>query len=111
MKPALRFAEFQPTDDPQCVWVDLSVGPAGEDGGDLFHIFVCTPDWLAMEVERNGARWGRSMLIVQRIHPDEILREIESRLSKTSADTWPDLAHKISRTAEWEFDEYVEQTR
>lgn len=108
MKPALRFAEFQPMDDPGCVWIEFEVGPLGEEGGDLFQLLACTPDWLIGEVERSGARWGRALLIVPRIQSDEIVNQIESQLSRLSASTWIELATKISRIAIWEFEDYVE---
>lgn len=108
MRPALRFIEFQPTDDAGCVWVELEIGPLGHDGGDLFSLMVCTPEWLSGEIERNGARSGLATLIVPRINHDGVKREIESRLARLSADTWSDLAAQLSRFAISEFDGHRE---
>lgn len=111
MRPALRSAEFQPTGDTGCVWVDLEIGPLGHEGGDLFSLMVCTADWLVRDVERNGARSGWATLIVQRINHDDVKREIESQLARLSADTWSDLAVQLSRIAIWEFDGYAHPPR
>ncbi len=109
MRAAIRHAEFLASDDPNCVWVNLGVGPVGEDGSELFDIFVCTPEWLAGDIERNGPRSGWATLVVPRIDADEVLSEIESQFARLSADSWSELATRLSRIAIWEFDGYADR--
>ncbi|MFL9904332.1 immunity 8 family protein [Paraburkholderia fungorum] len=88
-------------------WIRLSVGVTGERGTDNFDLFVCTPQWLSEELERNpAAQWGRHSLIVKAYNLAEIANQLEQMVQRCSGDDWHDIAPKIARFAVWEFEDY-----
>lgn len=89
-------------------WIRLAIGPADRLGADNFLILVCTPTWLSSYVEGEAYRaaWGRHMLIVSEYDIATIKACVERRVDQCSGDDWQAIALKISRFAEWEFEDY-----
>jgi hypothetical protein len=86
-------------------WIRLSVGPVDEIGVDYFDLFVCTPQWLSNELERNPvAQWGRHSLIVKEYSLDLITDQCERLVWRCSGNDWLTIAQKIARYAYWEFE-------
>jgi hypothetical protein len=80
----------------------LEIGALGLRGRERFHVFVVTPRWLERRHGRAGAVVGHGLLLVfewdyQRIR-DRLAREVEG----CSGTTWPEVARKVGRIADWE---------
>jgi len=96
------------------LWITVTVGLVGQDGGSLYQLHVCTPDWIkyALQYEADDASlWGRHMLIVEKFDADKIEILIEKKVEEISM-TFPDdepveLSKKVGRYAHWEFEDYV----
>jgi hypothetical protein len=86
--------------------IEMAIGYEGGKGGDLFQMIVCTPAWIAMENQGKTAVVGTGLLVVSRYDWPAILSAIREIVSAHSAPDWPGLAHKLSRIADWEFEDY-----
>ncbi|NWE46956.1 hypothetical protein HX863_13910 [Pseudomonas gingeri] len=40
------------------MWLTVQIGPDDQEGGHLFQILVCTPDWIKSKYCSQGAVWG-----------------------------------------------------
>ncbi|MEA3084323.1 MAG: hypothetical protein QOC89_2020, partial [Paraburkholderia sp.] len=97
---------YQPVErDNFGTWIRLAIGPKGESGVDYFELFVCTPQWLVEELERDApARWARHFLIVEKYSLDLITDQCERLVWRFSGNDWLTIAQKIARYAYWEFE-------
>jgi hypothetical protein len=86
--------------------IEMAIGYEGGEGGDLFQMTVCTPAWIARENQGKTAVIGTALLIVFRYDWPEILSAIRHIAGGHSADDWTALAQKLSRIADWEFEDY-----
>lgn len=101
------FDDFWPDDGKKFgVWLTLTVGPDDQDGGHLFQVLVCTPDWLKKECSAHQALWGRHMLIISEYDSDLIVQEIINYIDSISETDFWEAAQKISRIGAWEFEDY-----
>lgn len=85
--------------------VAATIGPANETGGELFQFSVCSPSWLADEDRPKGFAFQRT-LVVDRWNPDLVERAIADLCRRTEGDTWEQVARKLSRYGQWEFEDY-----
>jgi hypothetical protein len=92
--------------DPDCfiVLVEAEIGAHGVVGSELFRIHVCTPKWLLKELASAREVWGHGLLIVNAWNGEQVRLTVEAICSRTSAASWNELAVKLSRFAEWEFE-------
>ena len=51
--------------DSECNLLKLTVSTIGGQERESFDVTVCTPDWLARHVAKNGPELGRYHLIVE----------------------------------------------
>ncbi|MFM0276784.1 Imm8 family immunity protein [Paraburkholderia sediminicola] len=86
--------------------IQMAIGYEGGKGGDLFQMTVCTPAWIAKENQGKTAVVGTSLLVVFRYDWPTILSAIREIVSAYTAYDWPTLAQKLSRIADWEFEDY-----
>jgi hypothetical protein len=98
---------FKP-DDPNRfgLSVTATIGPAGEQGGDLFTFTVCSADWLATQSLPKGFAFQRHTLLLERWDPDLVERAVADLCRRTSGNDWDEIAHKLSRYGYWEFEDY-----
>ncbi|QEY65370.1 hypothetical protein FXN65_26155 [Metapseudomonas lalkuanensis] len=107
MNGLVGFDDFQPEDEKDFgVWLTVQVGPDDQDGGHLFQIFICTPNWLKKECLSLGAVWGRHMLIVCEYDRGLIVKSISKYIESCTGDDFWGGAQKISRIGAWEFEDY-----
>jgi hypothetical protein len=83
----------------------ITVGIAGKEGGDLFDIDVCTPQWL-LENQGDGFVLGKGKLIVFKCDMKFILGRIKRLFEGQSGNDWAEIAIKLSRIGRWEFEDY-----
>ncbi len=98
-------ASWQPPQaDAFAVPLVLEVGVLGQRGRERFELLAVTPRWLLERHGEDGAVLGRGLLVVFRWDYAGIRRFLHRRVEACSARTWPELARKVARIAEWEGD-------
>jgi Immunity protein 8 len=94
-----------PAADDFAVLVMLEVGPLGLRGRERFELLVVTPRWLQRRHGRKGMVLGQGKLIVFEWSFERIQAFLAREVERCSGETWPELARKVARIAEWEGDE------
>jgi hypothetical protein len=104
---ALDLESFSPA-DPTCFSFLLQAmfGPEDSEGEESFDIVVCTPRWLASEVERKGLVDGRHHLVVSQFDLAQIRSFLAGYAKNCAGNTWQEAAIKLSRLGKWEFEDY-----
>jgi len=102
--------------DPRTYWPDeeddfgyyvqATIGPEGEDAGDVFGFQVCTPKWISRELLTDGSIFARHMLIVAEYDYQAVSKLISALCERTMGTDWQDIAHKLGRYGYWEFEDY-----
>jgi hypothetical protein len=91
------------------ILVTTYVGAAGEPGADLFEFRVCTPRWLAANVALpKSFAFLRHHLVVAQWDQALVERAIGDLCAHTERADWKEIALKLSRYGQWEFEDYVE---
>ena len=88
--------------------LQVIVGPANEPGEESFDVMIYTSAWLEREVLQQGGCWLDRCLIVDRIDPNQIAVLVNKRFSGVAGQSWNEIAVKLSKLGEWEFDDYQE---
>ncbi|MEV0626321.1 Imm8 family immunity protein [Nonomuraea wenchangensis] len=98
-------------DDPAhaCELLEMYVGPQGEPGGERFQLTVCTPSALKEQLGRHPFLIGRHWLFVAELHPDQVTEWLSDRIAVLEAPTWSELAERIGRIGEWEFEDDIDR--
>jgi hypothetical protein len=98
---------FSPADSAAfSLLLQAMFGPAGAAGEESFDILVCTPRWLAKEVERTGVLVGRHHLVVSKFDLAQIHTFLANYAQHCVGTTWEEAATKLSRLGKWEFEDY-----
>jgi len=98
---------FKPQDTERFAFLlQIMVGVRGEDGEESFDVQVCTLKWLEDKYAEDDVIIARHMLIVQKYNYQGLLTTIHKFLQHCHGDTWRDVALKISRLGQWEFEDY-----
>ncbi|AYM81031.1 hypothetical protein G6L67_07635 [Agrobacterium tumefaciens] len=102
--------------DPETYWPDreddfgfyvqATIGPEGENVGDVFGFQVCTPKWISKRLEVEGMIFARHMLIVAEYDYRAVFKRISDLCQKTTGSDWQDIAIKLGRYGYWEFEDY-----
>ncbi|MEU8397969.1 Imm8 family immunity protein [Nonomuraea sp. NPDC048892] len=95
-------------DDPAhaCELLEMYVGPQGELGEECFQLTVCTPSALAEQLGQLPFLIGRHWFFVAELRPDKVTEWLSDRIAVLEAPTWGELAEKIGRIGQWEFEDY-----
>lgn len=98
---------FQPT-DPKAfgILVQAMFGPENSEGEESFDIVVCTPAWLERQLKANGIIDARHHLIVGEFDLPRLQRFLTEYGNQCAAETWGEMALKLSRLGKWEFEDY-----
>ncbi|MER5419351.1 Imm8 family immunity protein [Streptosporangium roseum] len=86
--------------------LEMYAGPQGGSGEERFQLTVCTPSALVEQLQHHPFLIGRHRLFVAELHPDEVTTWLSDRIAVLEAPTWGELAEKIGRIGEWEFEDY-----
>lgn len=90
--------------------LDATIGPKGEDAGNIFQFFVCTPKWITTRlINRHFGEigvFGRHMIIVTEYDFAAIRAMIAGLCSSTTGKDWAEVANKLSRYGAWEYADY-----
>jgi len=106
---ALDLREFRPT-DPECfgILVQAMIGSDDAEGEESFDFILCTPRWIARELETRDFRWGRPTLVVQGYAYETLERAVVALCRRTEGADWAAVAEKLNRCMGWEFEDYRE---
>lgn len=91
-----------------CLTLRALVGPVDLPGEESFDFELCSPAWLAAEVEREHLVSGRFHLFMVRFDFAAVERYIARRIAQATGTDWPEIATKLARWSRWEFEDYVE---
>lgn len=87
----------------------MIVGPSDGPGEESFDVVVCTPEWLAAAVRRNGGLFDpRHHLVVdfETFDRRAVHDWLSARVHEASGGTWPEVAERLARLGHWEFEDY-----
>jgi hypothetical protein len=94
-----------PEPDAFAVPLVLEVGVLGQRGRERFDLLAVTPRWLEERHGRHGAVPGRGLLLVFEWNYARLRAWLSRKVEACSGSTWPEVARKVGRLAEWEGDE------
>ncbi|MES0864371.1 Imm8 family immunity protein [Ruegeria sp. SCPT10] len=90
--------------------LDATIGPKGEDSGNIFQFFVCTPKWITTKMINpdfgDFGLFGRELIIVKEYDFFSLKAMISELCSGTSGKDWAEVANKLSRYAAWEYADF-----
>jgi len=102
--------------DPESFWpeeednfgfyLQAIIGPDNEEGGDTFGFQICSPKWLMEEYKKSDLIFGRHIIIALQYDFLAIEKKISDLCQKSTGDSWPEIAKKLSRFGYWEFEDY-----
>ncbi|HUY56154.1 MAG TPA: Imm8 family immunity protein [Candidatus Nanopelagicaceae bacterium] len=77
-------------------------------GGDLFGFLVCSPQWLAAELQsgEQAFLFGRHHLIMQRYDYPLLRQAIQGLCDQAAGEDWESVTRFLSRFGKWEFEDY-----
>jgi hypothetical protein len=87
--------------------VQALFGPENEQGAETFDIRVCSPERFAREFGEGEVRTGQHILFMSGYHYERLRNFLERYCHHCEADTWPEVAMKLSHLGHWEFDGYT----
>ncbi len=94
--------------DPACFdfLLELGIGPAGEEGCEVFCFRVVTPLYLDRMCRGRPAVMGRHYIIVAGFCHEELVEFLRKYVGSLDAPDWPSLARLLAQHGQWEFDSY-----
>lgn len=81
--------------------VQFRVGVEGSAGGELFRLYVCSPDSLAILCQDGSPHSGRGRLIMNEYRKEAVHRFIERIIGYSQGETWEDVVSALMRYAYW----------
>lgn len=94
----------EPPDSEDCsVFIEVEIGPNGQEGADIFSFEVVTPKFLTGKTER---RWGRGLLIMDTFSWSGVEKALQKLLMHCARQTWEETAKEIAKELAWEFENY-----
>lgn len=99
-------ASWVPGSEEWSVGVRIMAGPADGPGEESFDLTICSVDWIAAQVGRDGVFDGRHCLVASGFTWHVLSSYIERRVRQCEGMAWPDVAERLSRFAYWEFEDY-----
>ena len=86
----------------------LSVGPSDGPGEETFGVEVCTPEWLARRCGTEPFVDARHTIVTTiAAYSEAGLRSyLTRRVEQANGETWQEVAEKLARLGQWEFEDY-----
>ncbi len=103
MSPDLIDDQRPPMPSNCRVLVEAEIGPSESDGSEIFSFEVCTPS--ALEADSRPT-WLKGVLLVESFDWHSVEQAILQYLMQCSGDSWDEIARKLSRQLNWEFEDY-----
>ena len=106
--PDIDFNTFWPEESDNFGFLlQAMIGPEGQEGEESFGMQVCTPNWLKSRHSETDILFGKHMLIVFDYDIDRIKNYIAKYCERCVGDNWQDIASKLSKIGQWEFEDYI----
>ncbi len=96
---------FRPDTDAYSLLIEFAIGPVDEPGEEIFAVEVVTPLWFMAALKSTNSLFGRNFLIVLDYNFNLVYNRMKTLIESFDAETWHELALKISRYAHWEFED------
>lgn len=87
--------------------LQIIAGPEGQDGEESFDVVVCSPAWLVQNIGNDEIVIGRHHLIMANYDYEQLVKFIRDQCAKCSGRDWEEVANKLGRLGQWEFEDYV----
>ncbi len=88
------------------LFIQAMVGPAGEDSEESFDFLVCTPVWLAEQVQSKGPLLGCHHVVVATYDFNALERFVRAFCEECTGATWREAGARVGRLGRWEFEDY-----
>ncbi len=85
-------------------WLCLHVGPAGQTGAELFYVNVLSEAAARQLGEGELAR--RKKIVVKDYSWSAVMRAVHAILDQIDGTDWKEIAQKLSKKFDWEFENY-----
>lgn len=86
--------------------LQLLIGPHGQEGMESFQLTVCTPQWLSVTYSKDQIIVGRHYLIIFEYDYERLLHFMHSYVERCTGETWQEIATKLVRFGQWDFEDY-----
>ncbi|MFI6097122.1 Imm8 family immunity protein [Lentzea sp. NPDC051213] len=107
MSPDVDLEDFRPDDpDDFSFLLQAIVGPVGAEGEESLELNVCTLASLSSTVSAQRVLFGRSLVIVGTAKISEILDAVRAAIERVEADSWSEVAERLTRLGHYEFEDY-----
>ena len=116
MKPQLKAQDctdhdpiesWLPADSTQLdYWLCLHIGPAGQQGAEMFYVNVLS-EAAARQLDA-GELARRKKIVVEDYSWSAVMRAVDDILREVEGTSWNEIAQKLSQKFDWEFDNYRE---
>jgi hypothetical protein len=109
--PDIDLSTFHPPEpDNFGFLLQAMIGPDNQEGAESFGIQVCTPSWLNSHYSGADILHGEHMLIVFEYNIHKIKSHISNYCNRCTGENWQEIAEKLCRLGQWEFEDYIENT-
>jgi len=103
----LQYPSLPDCPDDCSVAIEVTIGPKGMEGGDLFQFTAATIKSLNSNPH---VCWGRGYLLMDSFSWSAIQYSLEQLLQHCRKETWEDVARELNKYMLWEFENYSERT-
>jgi len=117
MKPEIKYLHSPDIDDLEhyrppvadefSFLLQIVAGPQGQDGEESFDVIVCSPKSLGQTLGEDRILVGRHHLITNSYEYASLVSFISEQFEKCSGKDWNEVAIKLARIGQWEFEDYV----
>tara|TARA_R110000851_G_scaffold282906_1_gene436431 strand:+ start:693 stop:1076 length:384 start_codon:yes stop_codon:yes gene_type:complete len=101
----LEVGRIPPAPDDCRVLIEAEIGPADSEGADVFSFEVCTPKAFERD---SGATWLKGTLLVESFDWKTVEQALQQYIMQCAGESWDEIASKLSRQLDWEFEDYQE---
>jgi len=103
MSPDLEYGLLPEAPDDCEVFIEIEIGPKGEEGADIFPFTAITPKAISGNSDK---KWGRGYLITPTFSWSGVEESLGKLLMHCSGNDWNEISEKLSKELHWEFDNY-----
>ncbi|HBQ20134.1 MAG: Imm8 family immunity protein [Sandaracinaceae bacterium] len=107
--PDVEIGVWEPESDADvCFLLQIEIGPAGEEGADVFDCMVATPEGLR-KLERPGQPViaTRALLVFSSFSWTELFRVLDRLIASCEGHSWVETCDRLQRYFRWEYDEFT----
>lgn len=87
--------------------LQIMAAPEGSPGEESFDVVVCTIRWFADQHLKDGIASGMHFIFMEKYDYEALKKMINDFSDKCIGENWMQVAGKLGRLGQWEFDDYV----